>query len=171
MLGSVAALSIAAAPALAAVNLKSAPSVSFSGASATVSGGNFSGLGNIPVTGQLSVTGLANYACHNNGNPENVVPGQNPVQAQGGLSDPIALDTSKNGRATVPSITVFITAPPTPSAQSVGCGGKGAVNNWTVALTSLEATNATFVVREGGVRLFEWAYVKGGSATGTLVFP
>jgi hypothetical protein len=171
LLGSIAALSLAALPALAAVNVKSAPTIVFSGASATVSGGNFSGLGNIPVTGQLEVFGVANYLCHNEGNPANVVPGQNPVAAQSGISEREALDTTKNGRATVGSITAFVSAPALPSARDVGCGGKGAVNNWTVELLSLEATSATFTVREGEVPLFIWDYVKGGSAGGTMVFP
>lgn len=171
ILGSVAALGIAAAPALAAVNVKSEPVTVFSGASATISGGNFSGLGNIPVYGELTVQGVANYDCHNNGNPENIVPGQNPVEAVGGSSGPVELPTSKNGRATVPEITATVQQPATPTAQEVGCGGKGAVNNWTVEFRSLEATSATFTVTQSGMTLFVWDYVKGGSPTGTLVFP
>ncbi|MGE9808876.1 MULTISPECIES: hypothetical protein [unclassified Janibacter] len=165
LLGGIAALTLAAGPAFAAVTVKSAPSTSFSGASATVSGGNFSGLGNIPLYGELTVSGVANYDCLN---PQgHRAPGQNPVQAQGGSSGPVQLPTSKNGRATVPNITATVTAPPTPSAQQVGCGGSGSTQ-WTVELTSLEATSATFTVTQSGATLFVWDYLKGGSPTGTL---
>ena len=51
--------------ALAAVTVKQLPTISFSGASATVSGGNFSGLGNIDAIGELTVEGLATYTCTN----------------------------------------------------------------------------------------------------------
>ncbi|MGH8527799.1 MAG: hypothetical protein ACREXY_27350, partial [Gammaproteobacteria bacterium] len=53
------AAAVMTATALAAVNVKQEPTIEFSGASATVSGGNFSGLGNIPAFGTLTVTGLA----------------------------------------------------------------------------------------------------------------
>ncbi|MGH8527145.1 MAG: hypothetical protein ACREXY_23950, partial [Gammaproteobacteria bacterium] len=56
LVGAIAAVS---AVAYAEVNVKQEPTIEFSGASATVSGGNFSGLGNIPAFGTLTVTGLA----------------------------------------------------------------------------------------------------------------
>ena len=170
LLAGLAAVSLAAAPALAAVNVKSAPVITFDGASATLSGGNFSGLGNIPLYGELIVQGVANYDCHNNGNPENIVPGQNPVEAAAGTSGIQQLPTAKNGRAYVPDLTAWVTAPATPTAAQVGCGGRGAVNNWTVELRSIEATSAVFTVTQGEppVTLFVWDYVKGGSPTGTL---
>ena len=154
---------------VAAITVKQLPTISFSGASATVSGGNFSGLGNTPLFGNLTVTGTANYECQNpNGNPS---PGQNPVQAQSGSSGPVQLPTDKNGRATVPDITATVTAPPTPSATTVGCGGGGAAGQgkWTVVLTSLQATAAQFVVTQGnpGPVVFCRNYPLGGPATGT----
>jgi hypothetical protein len=155
--------------ALAAITVKQLPTISFNGDSATVSGGNFSGLGNTPLYGNLTVTGIANYECQNpNGNPS---PGQNPVQAQSGSSGPVQLPTDKNGRATVPNITATVSAPPTPSATEVGCGGGGAASQgkWTVVLTSLQATAAHFVVTQGnpGPVVFCRNYTLNGPATGT----
>lgn len=160
----IAAVALGTTSAFAAVTVKADPTIAFDGASATVSGGNFSGLGNIPVYGQLTVTGVANYTCYNpQGHPS---PGQNPVQAQSGTSPMVPLATSKNGRATVPDITATVTAPPTPTAQQVGCGGTGSTQ-WTVVLNSLTATAAQFVVTQSDVQLFCWNYQLGGSATGT----
>jgi hypothetical protein len=155
------------ATALAAVTVKQLPTISFSGDSATVSGGNFSGLGNTPAFGELTVSGIANYTCTNKGG--NAAPGQNPVEAQGGSSGPVELPTDKNGRATVPNITATVTAPPTPSAAEVGCGGGGAAEGgkWTVNLDSLEATSARFVVTWSGQQVLCRDYVLGGSNTGT----
>ena len=160
------ALGVTSATALAAVNVKQLPTISFDGASATVSGGNFSGLGNIPAFGTLTVSGQANYQCRNNGASENVVPGQNPVQAQSGSSGPVELPTDKNGRATVPDITATVTAPATPTPQAVGCGGKGS-NNWTVELVSLTATAAHFEVEWSGGIIFCRDYTPTGPQTGT----
>jgi hypothetical protein len=95
------AVALGTTAAFAAVTVKSEPTIEFDGASATVSGGNLSGLGNIPVVGELTVTGIAEYTCFNpQGHPS---PGQNPVEAQSGSSGPVALPTTKNGRATVPA--------------------------------------------------------------------
>ncbi len=160
----IAAVALGTTSAFAAVTVKSAPTIAFSGASATVSGGNFSGLGNIPIYGNLTVQGVATYNCYNPSG--NFVPGQNPVQAQSGSSGPVLLPTSKNGRATVPDIKATVTAPPTPTAQQVGCGGGGSTA-WTVVLDALTATAAQFVVTQEGTTLFCWNYSLGGSATGT----
>jgi hypothetical protein len=157
------------ATALAAITVKQLPTISFNGNTATVSGGNFSGLGNTPLFGTLTVTGIANYTCTNSGG--NASPGQNPVQAQPGSSGPVQLPTDKNGRATVPDITATLTAPPTPSATEVGCGGSGAAANgkWTVTISSLQVTAAHFVVTQGnpGPVVFCRDYTPGGPATGT----
>ncbi|EWT00087.1 hypothetical protein N865_18015 [Intrasporangium oryzae NRRL B-24470] len=164
IVAAVAAVALGTSTAFAAVTVKSPPTIVFNEASATVSGGNFSGLGNIPLYGTLTVTGVANYTCYNpQGHPS---PGQNPVQAGSGTSGPVLLPTSKNGRATVPDITASVTAPPTPTAQQVGCGGTGSTQ-WTVVLTSLTATAAQFVVTQSGATLFCWNYTLGGPNTGT----
>ena len=151
--------------ALAAVNVKQLPTISFSGASATVSGGNFSGLGNTDAIGTLTVAGIATYTCTN---PQgHASPGQNPVQAQGGTSGPVALHADKNGRATVPDITATVTAPPTPTAAEVGCGGSGASDKWSVTLNTLTATSAHFEVTWSGQLVLCRNYTLGGDPTGT----
>lgn len=159
-----AAVVLGATSASAAVTVKSQPTASFSGASVTVSGGNFSGLGNIPAFGQVTATGQANYDCTNPSGK--VVPGQNPVQAQAGVSPLVQLATDKNGRATIPPITATVTAPPTPTAQEVGCGGTGNTQ-WTVVLRSLVATGAHLVVTQNGQQVLCRDYTLGGPATGT----
>jgi hypothetical protein len=164
VLACVAAIVLGANSASAAVTVKSQPVAAFSGASVTVSGGNFSGLGNIPAFGQVTATGQANYNCMNPSGK--VVPGQNPVQAQAGVSPLVQLATDKNGRATVPPITATVTAPPTPTAQQVGCGGTGNVQ-WTVVLSSLQATGAHLVVTQSGQQVLCRDYTLGGPQTGT----
>ena len=167
LFGAIVVAAVMTSTALAAVNVKVEPTASFSGASVTLTAGNFSGLGSVPASATLTVTGLATYTCHNNGNPDNVVPGQNPVQAQGGSSGPVDLgNADHNGRGTVAGITASVTFPPTPTAQQVGCGGKGS-GNWTVELLSLTATNANFTVTQNGTIVFCRNYTLGGSATGT----
>jgi hypothetical protein len=64
------------------VNVKSLPTATFSGASVTVTGGNFSGLGNVPAIATLTVTGEATFTCFNpQGHPnERVVEAYTPVR-------------------------------------------------------------------------------------------
>jgi hypothetical protein len=166
------AAAVMTATALAAVNVKTLPTATFGvpdAASVTVTGGNFSGLGNVPAFAIVTVTGQATYTCSNNGGDGHVVPGQNPVEAQGGSSGPVDLGNSDhNGRGTIPSTTASVTAPATPSPQQVGCGGKGSTN-WTVNLDTLTATAARLVIRQpaDGPIIFCRDYVLGGSNTGT----
>ena len=151
--------------ALAAVTVKQLPTISFNGASATVSGGNFSGLGNTDAIGTLTVQGIATYTCTN---PQgHASPGQNPVQAQPGSSGPQSIHADKNGRATVPNITATVTAPPTPTAAEVGCGGGGASDKWTVTLNGLQVTSAHFVVTWSGQQVLCRNYTPDGPAAGT----
>jgi hypothetical protein len=159
------AAAVITATAVAAVTVKQLPTISFSGASATVSGGNFSGLGNIDAIGTLTVGGIANYTCTN---PQgHASPGQNPVEAGTGTSGPVAIHAEKNGRATVPDISASVTAPPTPTAEEVGCGGQGASDKWKVTLDSLQATSAQFVVTWSGELVLCRNYTLGGPAIGT----
>jgi hypothetical protein len=62
-----------------------------------------------------------------------------------------------------------VTAPPTPSAAEVGCGGSGAAEGgkWTVTLSSLQATSAQFIVTWSGEQVLCRNYTLDGPATGT----
>lgn len=148
---------------LAAITVKSLPTASFSGASVTVSGGNFSGLGSTPAFATVTANGQATYTCTNKGG--NAAPGQNPVQAQGGSSGPVQLSSDHNGRSTIPPIMATVTAPPTPTAQQVGCGGGGSTS-WSVTLNTLTATAAHLVITQGGALIFCRDYTL-GDPTGT----
>ncbi len=159
------AFAVTSSIALAAVTVKSLPTATFSGASVTLTGGNFSGLGNTPAIANLTVTGVATYTCSNKGG--NAAPGQNPVPANPGSSGPFNLGNSDhNGRGTITSITASVTAPPTPTAQQVGCGGQGSTS-WTVTLNSLTATAAHLEITEGTTLVFCRNYTLTGPATGT----
>src|SRR5256886_6174383 len=132
--------------ALAAVNVKSEPTASFSGATVTLTGGEFSGLGNVEAIANLTATGEATYTCENAGG--NAAPGQNPVPAEEGSSGPFNLGNSEhNGRGTISSIEASVTAPPTPSAKQVGCGGTGSTK-WKVTLDTLTATGAHLAITQ-----------------------
>ena len=159
------AAGVMATLAVAAVNVKSEPTASFSGATVTVTGGEFSGLGSTEAFAELTVTGQATYTCENAGG--NAAPGQNPVEAQPGSSGPAGLGNSDhNGRGTITSITASVTAPPTPTPQEAGCGGGGSTH-WTVTLNTLTATAAHLEITEGSTLVFCRNYTLGGPATGT----
>jgi len=163
----VAALAVVAMPstALAAVNVKSLPTATFSGPTVTLTGGNFSGLGNVPAIATLTVQGSATYTCTNQGG--NASPGQNPVPAQQGDSGPFDLGNSThNGRGTVSNITSTVSAGETPSAQAVGCGGTGSTK-WKVTLDTLTATAAHLEITQGGTLVFCRNYTIDGPSTGT----
>jgi hypothetical protein len=155
-------LGVAAMPstALAEVNVKSLPTATFSGASVTLTGGNFSGLGSVPAIATLTVQGSATYTCTNQGG--NASPGQNPVPAQPGSADQDLGNADHNGRGTITDLTASVTAGPTPSPQQVGCGGGGS-NNWTVTLNTLTATSAQLAIRQSGSIVFCRNYITNGT--------
>jgi hypothetical protein len=155
----------ASVTAMAAVNNKAGlPTATFSGASVSVTGGDFSGLGNTPAFATLTAAGLATYTCTN---PQgHASPGQNPVAAQGGSSGPVQLPTDKNGRATIGTLSTTVTAPATPTAQQAGCGGSGSTQ-WTVTLKTLTATSANLTITHGnpGPVIFCRNYTSSGTGT------
>ena len=75
-------------------------------------------------------------------------------------------NSDHNGRGTITNITASVTAPPTPTAQQVGCGGTGSTK-WTVTLNSLTATAAHLEITQGGSLIFCRDYTLGGPAIGT----
>ena len=159
------ALILTAGLAMGAVNVKTYPTATFSGASVTLTNGNFSGLGSVPASATLTVTGEATYTCTNQGG--NAAPGQNPVPAKSGSSGPVDLgNADHNGRGTINGLTASVTAPPTPTPQEVGCGGGGSTK-WTVTLDSLTATAAHLVITQGGSTIFCRNYTLGGPSIGT----
>jgi hypothetical protein len=151
--------------ALAAVNVKSFPTASFSGASASLTGGNFSGLGSVPADATLTATGTVSYTCVN---PQgHASPGQNPVAAQPGTTTQGLGNADHNGRGTITNMTATATAPnPPPSAQAVGCGGGGSTQ-WRVTNPVVTVTGAHLEITQGGSVIFCRNYIPGGPAIGT----
>ena len=149
--------------AMAAVNVKSLPTASFSGASVTLTGGNFSGLGSVPAVATLTVSGSVSYQC---ANPQgHLSPGQNPVPAQPGIASLDLGNADHNGRGTISTLTATATAPdPAPSAQTVGCGGGGSTQ-WTVVNPVVTVTGAHLVITQSGSTVFCRNY--SGNGTGT----
>src|SRR3954451_24545589 len=148
---------------LAAVNVKSEPTASFSGATVTLTGGEFSGLGNIEAKAELTVSGSATYTCTN---PQgHASPGQDPVPAQEGSSGEVGLGNSEhNGRGTISNLKASVTGPePAPSAKQVGCGGTGSTK-WSVTLDSLTAEEAHLEVTQRHKLVFCRNYTLGGPA-------
>jgi hypothetical protein len=157
---------VTASVALAAVNVKSFPTASFSGDTVTLTGGNFSGLGSVPAIAEFQATaGVATYTCTN---PQgHASPGQNPVPAQPGPVGTQDLgNADHNGRGTISNLSAHVNAPPTPSAQDVGCGGTGNTK-WTVTLNTLAATAAHLEIKQAGSIVFCRNYTLDGPAIGT----
>jgi hypothetical protein len=164
--GTLAVLLFASSIALAAVNVKRYPTASFSGDTVTLTGGNFSGLGSVPAIAEFQATaGVATYTCTN---PQgHASPGQNPVPAQPGPVSTVDLgNADHNGRGTISNLSAHVSAPPTPSAQDVGCGGKGSTQ-WTVTLDTLTATAAHLEITQNGTTVFCRNYTSDGPAIGT----
>jgi hypothetical protein len=154
----------------AAINVKSEPVATFSGASVTVTGGNFSGLGNVPAIAHLTVTGTVTYTCANPQGHE--APGQNPVEAQPGTEEGDLGNSDHNGRGTITDMTATATAPnPPPSVKEVGCGGTGSDKGtkWTLTKPVVTATGANLTITQGSGNtvLFCRDYTPPGPTTGT----
>jgi hypothetical protein len=157
------AVVVTSSSALAAVNVKSLPTATFSGATVNLTGGNFSGLGSVPAVATLTVTGTVTYDC---ANPQgHLSPGQNPVPAQPGTASQDLGNADHNGRGTINDLSATATAPsPPPSAQTVGCGGAGSTQ-WTVVNPVVTVTGAQLVITQGGTTVFCRNY--SGNGTGT----
>jgi hypothetical protein len=166
LLATLSVLALGASVAMAAVNVKSLPTATFSGATVTLTGGNFSGLGSTPAIAEFQATaGFATYTCTNP--TGHASPGQNPVPAQPGPTGTQDLgNADHNGRGTITNLSASVTAPATPSAQDAGCGGKGSTQ-WTVTLNTLTATAAHLEIKQGGTTVFCRNYTIDGPATGT----
>lgn len=145
-----AAVSLLAGTALAALTFHSGPTVTFDGSTATATA-NISGLGNVPAFGQLFVNGTAEYTCTNKGG--NQAPGQNPQPATGASPVQDLGNTAKNGRANL-NVTATLTAPSTIPAKTAGCPGA----NWTANLSSLTVTSATLVITQGGQTIYSQTF-------------
>src|SRR5215208_1269571 len=98
------AVAVTSSTAVAAVNVKSLPTATFSGATVNRTGGNFSGPANIEAFANLTATGVATYTCTD---PQGqACPGQSPVDATPGASGPVGLGNSEhNGRGTITNIS------------------------------------------------------------------
>jgi hypothetical protein len=99
---------------------------------ATCTSGTVSGLGNADVQVSVSLDASAGTFCHNKGNPDNIVPGQNPAIAVGTSTLNFSADQIKNGTLVIPPINVTVTVA-TPSAATAGCPN----DNWTVTLGTI----------------------------------
>lgn len=131
-------LAVMAGTALAAITFHSGPTVNFSGSTATATF-NISGLGNVPASAQLVLTGYASYTCTNKGG--NAAPGQNPAEAQSVSPIHPFSESEQNGRSTI-TVSGTLTAPATVNAKTAGCPNGG----WTASLTSLTVTGATLYI-------------------------
>jgi hypothetical protein len=100
-----------------------------SGPTVTCSSAVVAGLGNFDVQVSMTFTATQGRVCHNKGNPDNFVRGQNPAIGTGGTGASFPAEEIKNGTLVVPEMTA--TAILTPgTAKSAGCPNA----NWTVTL-------------------------------------
>jgi hypothetical protein len=142
--GAMTVLAVTAAVALAAVNWKAGPDVTFNGTTSATATGEASGLGNQPAIATLEVEGTVTYTCRNKGGNE--APGQNPVPATGTGTQDLG-NSDHNGRGEL-NITVSLDAPaPEVSGRVAGCPN----GNWKgVNPVSSGILSATLTIEQGG---------------------
>jgi hypothetical protein len=144
----VSVLALTAALATAAVNWKSGPTVSFTGATSATATGEATGLGNTPAIATLTVNGSVTYTCRNKGGA--AAPGQNPVPASGTGSQDLG-NSDHNGRGVL-NVTASLDAPaPTVGGKVAGCPN----GNWTgTDPVSTGITSATLTITQGGSTIY-----------------
>ena len=142
--GAMTVLAVTAAVALAAVNWKAGPDVTFNGTTSATATGEASGLGNQPAIATLEVEGTVTYTCRNKGGNE--APGQNPVPATGTGTLDLG-NSDHNGRGEL-NITVSLDAPaPEVTGRVAGCPN----GNWKgVNPVSSGILSATLTIEQGG---------------------
>jgi hypothetical protein len=107
------------------------PVCTVSGATVTCSTGQVTGLGNFDVEVSIFFTASQGQLCHNKGNPDNIVQGQNPATGTGGAGVSIPAGDIQNGNLTIPSISATATI----TASSPDVAGCPNDKNWTVTLS------------------------------------
>ena len=122
------AVAVTASVALAAVNVKSFPTATFSGAHGHPDRWQLQWAGECPGDRHQATAGVATYDCTNpQGHPS---PGQNPVPAQPGPADQDLGNADHNGRGTISNLSATVRP-----ADALGTGGwmrgRGSTQ-WTV---------------------------------------
>ena len=102
---------------------------------------SLAGLGNQDITITVSATGTISTTCTNPGG--NVAPGQNRTPFRETTQVTIPSRQIKNGNV---SVCLTTQTPPTPGAVEAGCPNP----NWTTSINSVDFTNATITVVQGG---------------------
>jgi hypothetical protein len=133
------------ASAWAALNFKSGPEFTQSGNTFHLTA-EASGQGNTRMIATITVTGLADYDCRNNGGQ--IVAAQSPAQLSNTGSQNVNSD--HNGRSIV-DLTVSLVIPATVPGKTVGCPN----GNWTgVNPHNVRDLSATGTITFGGAVVF-----------------
>lgn len=102
---------------------------------------SLAGLGNQDVTIIVEAAGMISTTCTNPGG--NVAPGLNKTPFRETTQITIPSPQIKNGNV---SVCLTTQTPPTPTAVEAGCPN----NNFTTTINSVDFTNATVTVVQGG---------------------
>jgi hypothetical protein len=119
---------------------RGSPQCSAGGTTGTCSG-SIAGLGNEDIRITVSVTGTAQPFCAAPGNPDNVVPGQNPVDFMASASVTVPASEIKNGNLSFSLSAIAVV--PTPTADEV-CSNK----NWNVTISEASITTLTLMIEQ-----------------------
>lgn len=119
-----------------------APRVTVSGNTASSTSFVLAGVGNVALVADLTITGFFATQCTNPGG--NVAPGQNEqvdATTSSGAIQP------KNGKATIPPLSVTATPPP---PSEIDCPN----SQWTGQALGFTSTGATLTVKQNNVVVF-----------------